>query len=225
MQILFDSNLRQADVVFNRVIKEMHNLQEFCVGFRSLLDFFEHSRGPRDWWVERICQVRGLRKFDLRFEDESFPPSLWTLHYSKDGLRRQLGACIQVLKQICQRSVSDQDATCQNRYINRLSGVELYEVVYEMIDQILMGSDKVNESDDDEVNESDDDELDDSEVDEFDDDGQSDIEEVRGSKPGEGDIGRSQVAASGHCRPATNTVRSGVQSQCCEDAGVAQGDS
>ena len=162
MQILFDSNLRQADVVFNRVIKEMHNLQEFCVGFRSLSDFFERSGAPRHWWVERICEVRGLRKFDLRFEDESIRLSLWTLHYSKHGLGRQLGACIQVLKQICQRSASDQDATCRNRYINRLSGVKLYEMVYKMIDQILMDSDEVNEFDDNEV----------------DDDGQSDIEEA-----------------------------------------------
>lgn len=115
--------------------------------------------------------MRGLRKFDLRFEDESFLPSLG----------RQLGACIQVLKQICQRSASDQDATCRNRYINRLSGVKLYEVVYEMIDQILMDSDEVNKSDDDEVDESDDievDESDDDEVNDFDDDGQSNIEEA-----------------------------------------------
>jgi len=159
MQILFDSNLRQADVVFNRVIKEMHNLREFCVGFRSLSDFFERSGAPRHWWVERICQVRGLHKFDLRFEDESFLPSRWILHYSDYGLERQLGACIHVLKQICQSSASDQDAICQNSYINRLNGVGLCEVVYEMIDRILMGSDEVNES-------------------ESDDDGQSDIEEA-----------------------------------------------
>lgn len=149
MQVLFDSNLRQANVVFNRVIKEMHNLQEFCVGFRSLSDFFERSGAPRHWWVERICQVRGLRKFDLRFEDESFLPSQWTLHYSEHGLGRQLRACIQVLEQICQRSASDQDATCQNWYINRLNGVILCEVVCEMIDQVLMDSDEVNEPYDD----------------------------------------------------------------------------
>jgi hypothetical protein len=157
MQILFDSNLRQADVAFNRVIKEMHNLQEFCVGFRLLLDFFEHSGAPRYWWVERICQVRGLRKFDLRFEDQSFQPGRWTLHYSEHGLGRQLGACIQVLKQICQKSASDQDATCQNWDINRLNGVKLYEAVYEMIDQILTDSDEYNG---------------------FYDDGQSDIEDL-----------------------------------------------
>jgi len=150
MQILFDSNLRQADVAFNRVIKEMHNLQEFCVGFRLLSDFFERSGAPRHWWVERICQVRGLHKFDLRFEDESFRPSQWTLHYSEHGLGRQLGACIQVLKQICQGSTSDQDATCQNWSIDRLNDVKLYEVVCEMIDQILMDSDEADESYDDE---------------------------------------------------------------------------
>jgi hypothetical protein len=165
MQILFDPNLRQADVVFNTVIKEMHNLQEFCVGFRSLPDFFEYSGFPRHWWVERICQVQGLRKFDLRFEDESFLPRLWTLPYGEYSLGRQIRACNQVLKQICQRSASDQDATCQNWYINRLNGVKLYEVVCEMIVRILMDSDESNEFDDDESNESDD-------------DGQSDIEET-----------------------------------------------
>jgi hypothetical protein len=165
MQVLFDSNLRQADVVFNAVIKEMHNLQEFCVGFRSLPDFFERSWAPRHWWVERICQVRGLRKFDLRFEDESFLPSLWTLHYGEYGLGRRIRACIRVLGQICQSSASDQDATCQNWYINRLNGVGLYEVVNEMIHRILTDSDEVSE-------------FDDSEVDESDDDGQSDMEEA-----------------------------------------------
>jgi hypothetical protein len=144
MQVLFDSNLRQSDVVFNRVIKEMHNLAEFCVGFRSPLDFFERSGAPRCWWVERICQVRGLRKFDLRFEDESFQSGQRILHYSEHGLGRQFGACIQVLKQICQKSASDQDATRQNWYINRLNGVKLYEVVYEMIDRILMDGDEAD---------------------------------------------------------------------------------
>lgn len=130
MQVLFGSNLRRANAVFNRVIEEMHSLQEFCVGFRSHWDFFERSGAPRRWWVERICQVRGLRKFDLRFLERS--------RYSDGGLGRQFGACIQVLKQICQTSASDQDATCQNWYINRLNNVKLHEVVDEMIGQILM---------------------------------------------------------------------------------------
>jgi hypothetical protein len=82
--------------------------------------------------------VRGLRKFDLRFEDRGFQSCLERSHYSDGGLGRQFGACIQVLKQICQTSASDQDATCQNWYINRLNDVKLHEVVDEMIGQILM---------------------------------------------------------------------------------------
>jgi len=50
-----------------------------------------------------------------------------------------------VLKQICQRSASDQDATYQNWYISRLDDVKLYDVVDEMIGQILTNSDEVNE--------------------------------------------------------------------------------
>ena len=137
MQVLFDSNLRQANVVFNRAIKEMHSLQEFCVGFRSPLDFFRRSGAPRRWWVERICRVRGLRKFDLRFEDESFQFRLERLHYSDDGHGRRLGVCIQVLKQICQRSRSDQDATCQNWYVDRLNYIKLF-AVDKVIGEILM---------------------------------------------------------------------------------------
>jgi hypothetical protein len=143
MQILFDSNLGQANVVF-RAIKEMHKLQEFCVGFRSPFDFFEYSGAPKHRWVERICQVRGLRKFDLRFEDENFPYRPEKMHHSFSYLRRQFRACIQVLKQICQRSTSGRNATYQNWYINRLDDVKLYDVVDEMIGQILTNSDEVN---------------------------------------------------------------------------------
>ena len=51
-----------------------------------------------------------------------------------------------MLKQICQRSASIQDALCQNWYISRLDYVKSYEVVDEMIGQILTDGDEVNGS-------------------------------------------------------------------------------
>jgi hypothetical protein len=164
MQILFDPNLRQANVVF-RAIKEMHKLQEFCVGFRSPFDFFEYSGALKHQWVERICQVRGLRKFDLRFEDENFPYRPEKLHHSFSYLRRKFRACTQVLKQICQRSASDQDATYQNWYINRLDDVKLYDVVDEMIGQILTNSDEPHCDGESDTEESDTEESDTEEAD------------------------------------------------------------
>ena len=51
-----------------------------------------------------------------------------------------------MLTQICQRSESSQDATCQNRYINSLADVKLFKVVDEMVGQILIDGDKVDGS-------------------------------------------------------------------------------
>jgi hypothetical protein len=136
--VLFDSNLRQADVVFNGIIHEMPNLREFCVEFRSPLDFFYHTGAPRCWWVERMCQVRVLRKFDLRFEDESFSSGLEMLHYTESGHGPQVDACVLVLKHICESSTTDRNAMCKDSYIEDLHRNELYQKVCEFIEQVLM---------------------------------------------------------------------------------------
>jgi hypothetical protein len=129
--------LRQAHVVFKRVVHEMPNLREFCVGFRSPLDFFRRSGDPKPWWVKRICRVRGLRTFDLRFEEESFTSDMYRLHYRDHGLGPQIDTCIQVLKQICESSMNDRDTACEKRHTENSYGDELYQKISESIEQIL----------------------------------------------------------------------------------------
>jgi hypothetical protein len=126
LQVLFDSNLRQAHVAFNRIVLEMPNLREFCVGFRSPLDFFQHSGAPKRWWLKRICRVRALDKFDLRFEEESFRSGMERLHYREHGLGPQFDACMRVLKQICESTATKGNAVSEGRYISDPHGDRRY---------------------------------------------------------------------------------------------------